>query len=122
MVEVSVTPMSRYRVQQAAVVPLPERNTMAVLDTSYHRRRHAKQMKDLEYTRAYELARQQIEQVDAIMQQLDGLRTTAGMSKARLARAIGKDPAAVRRLFTAEVNPELKTVAAMAAARGNTES
>jgi len=35
---------------------------------------------------------------------------------AELARLIGKNPAALRRLFTAEVNPELKTVAALASA------
>jgi transcriptional regulator with XRE-family HTH domain len=33
---------------------------------------------------------------------------------AELARRIGKDPASVRRLFSAEVNPELKTLAALA--------
>jgi ribosome-binding protein aMBF1 (putative translation factor) len=36
------------------------------------------------------------------------------MSKAELARAIGKEPSSVRRFFTANVNPELKTVAALA--------
>ena len=33
----------------------------------------------------------------------------AGMSKAELARAIGKEPSSIRRFFTADVNPELKT-------------
>ena len=36
------------------------------------------------------------------------------MSKAELARAIGKEPSSIRRFFTANVNPELKTVAAVA--------
>lgn len=36
------------------------------------------------------------------------------MSKAELARAIGKEPSSIRRFFTADVNPELKTVAAVA--------
>jgi DNA-binding phage protein len=36
------------------------------------------------------------------------------MSKAELARAIGKAPSSIRRFFTADVNPELKTVAAVA--------
>lgn len=40
------------------------------------------------------------------------------MTKAELARLIGRNPSTVRRLFTAEVNPELKTVAAIAAALG----
>ena len=52
-----------------------------------------------------------------MIRQLDSMRERAGMSKADLARAIGKEPSAVRRLFTAAVNPELKTVAAVADAR-----
>lgn len=31
-----------------------------------------------------------------------------------LARAIGKEPSSIRRFFTADVNPELKTVVAVA--------
>ncbi len=89
---------------------------MATLDTSYHHRRHEARMQDPEFRREYELARAQIEQVDAVMRQLDELRVEVGLSKAQLARLIGKNPAALRRLFTAEVNPELKTVAALASA------
>jgi DNA-binding phage protein len=50
--------------------------------------------------------------------QLDSLRTTHCMTKAELAREIGKNPASVRRLFTAPANPELRTVVAMADALG----
>lgn len=89
---------------------------MATLDTSYHTRRHEAQMQDPGFRQEYELAHAQIEQVDAIMRQLDELRSELGLSKAQLARAIGKNPAALRRLFTAGVNPELKTVAALASA------
>jgi ribosome-binding protein aMBF1 (putative translation factor) len=89
---------------------------MAGLDTSYHRRRREALMQNPEYRREAERARAEIVQVDSIMRQLDHLREDAGMSKASLARLIGKNPAAVRRLFSAEVNPELKTVAAMAVA------
>lgn len=39
-----------------------------------------------------------------VMATLDRLRVEAGFSKAELARRIGKDPAAIRRLFTVEVN------------------
>lgn len=49
-----------------------------------------------------------------MVRQLDELREEAGMSKAELARAIGKEPSSIRRFFTADVNPELKTVAAVA--------
>lgn len=89
---------------------------MTTLDTSYHKRRHEARVQEPEYRREYELARAQIKQVDAIMRQLDELRAELGLTKAQLARAIGKNPAALRRLFTAEVNPELKTVAALASA------
>lgn len=89
---------------------------MTTLDTSYHNQRHAERMQDAEFRREYELARAQIDQVDAIMRQLNELRAELGLSKAQLARSIGKNPAAVRRLFAAQVNPELKTVAALASA------
>ncbi len=91
---------------------------MTILDTSYHKRRLADRMENPEFRRAYELARAQIGQVDAVMRELDHLREEAGLPKAELARRIGKDPAAVRRLFASEANPELKTIAAMAAALG----
>jgi len=73
-------------------------------------------MSDAEFRREYEFARAAIDQVDAVIRQLDELRVALGLSKAQLARSIGKDPAALRRLFSAEVNPELKTVAALASA------
>lgn len=53
------------------------------------------------------------------MRTLNSLRESAGMTKADLARRIGKDPAAVRRLLTASApNPEITTVVAMARALG----
>ncbi len=81
---------------------------------SYYERRRAEEMKDPEFRAEYERARAEIAQVDAIMRQLDSLRIAAGCSKAELARRIGRNPSTVRRLFTAEVNPELKTVATIA--------
>lgn len=89
------------------------------LDTSYYDRRLAKRLaEDPEFRSEFERERRQIDQVDAVIRQLDVMRERAGMSKADLARAIGKEPSAVRRLFTAAVNPELKTVAAIADALG----
>ena len=55
-----------------------------------------------------------------MVRRLDELREEAGMSKADLARAIGKEPSSIRRFFTADVNPELKTVAAVADCLGAT--
>jgi ribosome-binding protein aMBF1 (putative translation factor) len=89
---------------------------MTLLDTSYHKRRLDERMRDPEFRREYEATQKQIAQVDAIVRELDDLRSAAGLSKAELARRIGKDPAAVRRLFSSKANPELGTVAALAVA------
>ena len=86
--------------------------------TTYHRRRVAAEMEDPEFRVEYERSRRELAQVNAVIRALDELRDEAGWSKAELARQIGKNDASVRRLFTAEVNPELRTVAAMAAALG----
>ncbi len=85
------------------------------LDTTYHDRRLARRLdEDPEFRAEFERQRREIAQIDAVVRQLDELREQAGMSKAELARAIGKEPSSVRRFFTADVNPELKTVAALA--------
>ena len=89
-----------------------------MLDTTYHRRRTSGRLKNPEFRAEYERARQELAQVNAVMQCLDELRVTAGLSKAELAREIGRNDAVVRRLFTAQVNPELRTVAALATALG----
>ena len=86
-----------------------------LLDTSHHDQRLARRLKeDAEFRAEFERQRRQIAQIDAVVRQLDALREKAGMSKAELARAIGKEPSSIRRFFTADVNPELKTVAAIA--------
>lgn len=92
------------------------RTTEKLVDTTYHKRRLAERLKDPEFRAEYERARAEIAQIDSVMRTLDHLREEAGFSKAELAREIGKDPASIRRLFTAQVNPELKTIAALAQA------
>ena len=52
--------------------------------------------------------------IDALINTLDELRAARSLSKAALAREIGKNEASIRRLLTAPVNPELRTVVAMA--------
>jgi ribosome-binding protein aMBF1 (putative translation factor) len=85
------------------------------LNTAYHDRRQARRLReDPEFRAEFERKRREIAQIDALVRQLDELREEAGMSKAELARAIGKEPSSIRRFFTANVNPELKTVAAVA--------
>jgi ribosome-binding protein aMBF1 (putative translation factor) len=90
-----------------------------LLDTTYHDRRLARRLReDPEFRVEFERQSRQIDQIDSVVRQLDELREAAGMSKAELARAIGKKPSSIRRFFTADVNPELKTVAAVADALG----
>ena len=87
-----------------------------MLDTSYHRRRVTARMDDPEYRAEYERMTREISQVNAVMRALDELREQGAMSKAQLARVIGRNDAVVRRFFTAQSNPELRTIAAMAEA------
>jgi len=57
--------------------------------------------------------------VDSVINALDAARVSEGLSKAELARAIGTEPATIRRLFTVGLaNPTLGTLAAVAAALG----
>jgi len=84
------------------------------LDTSYHKRMLAARMENSEFREEYERARREIDQVDSVIRQLDELRKSAGLSKAQLARHIGRDPSSIRRLFTAQSNPELLLVASIA--------
>lgn len=74
----------------------------------------AEQLADPEFRAEFERERREIETIDAIVNALDGLRDQRGLTKAELARQIGKNPASVRRLLTASGNPELRTVVAMA--------
>lgn len=84
------------------------------LDTSYHKRMLAARMKDPEFREEYKRAQREIDQVDSVIRQLDELREKAGLTKADLARHIGRDPSSIRRLFTAKANPELLLVASIA--------
>ena len=73
----------------------------------------AEQLADPEFRAEFERERHEIETIDAILNALDELREERGLTKADLARQIGKNPASVRRLLTASGNPELRTVVAM---------
>lgn len=76
-------------------------------------------MADPEFLRAYVVESMRIATIDRIINDLDQARETAGLSKAALARAIGSEPAVIRRLFAAgKVNPTLGTLTEVAAALG----
>ncbi len=87
-----------------------------MLDASYHRRRVTERMGEPEYRAEYQRMSREIAQVNEVMRALNELREQGSMSKAELARVIGRNDAVVRRFFTAQSNPELRTIAAMAEA------
>ena len=62
--------------------------------TSYHDRLLAARLKDPESGLSMKRASAEIAQIDAVLRTLDHLREEAGMSKAEIARQIGKNPAA----------------------------
>lgn len=72
-----------------------------------------------EFARELAVESVRIATIDALVNQLDTAREAAGLTKAALARAIGADPAVIRRLLSARsVNPTLGTLAEVAAALG----
>lgn len=97
-----------------ATLKLEETTVPRRLDTRYHKRMLARRLEDPEFRDEYERARREIDQVDSVIRQLDELREKAGLSKAGLARNIGREPSSIRRLFTAQSNPELLLVASIA--------
>lgn len=92
---------------------------MRMLDVSVHERRRARRMDDPEYRLAYQRAAREIAQTDAVIQELDALRASMGISKAELARRVNRNASSIRRLFTAsQARPELPLVVALADALG----
>jgi DNA-binding phage protein len=88
--------------------------TKTAQNTSYHDRRLARRLEeDPEFRAEYERERNEIAMIDTIVHQLEALRAEMGLTKAELARAVGKHPASIRRLLTASGNPELRTVVAL---------
>ena len=86
--------------------------------SSFHQRFLKEQLSDPDFREAYNQARREIDQIDAIMHRLEELRIEAGVSKAELARRIGRNSASVRRWLTAQGSPELRNVVAMLDALG----
>ena len=75
-------------------------------------------LEDPEFWAGFVLQSVRIQTVDHVINALDDARMSKDLSKAELARAVGADPAAVRRLFTAHGNPTLNTLSDLAAALG----
>ena len=81
---------------------------------SFHDRWLQEQLADPEFREEFEREQRELRGIDAIVNKLDELREQQGLTKAQLAREIGKNPASIRRMLTAPGNPELRTVVAMA--------
>jgi transcriptional regulator with XRE-family HTH domain len=78
-----------------------------------------RKLENPKFLRAYVIESIRISTLDAILGQLDEVREKIGITKAELARAIGAEPASLRRLFASNAaNPTLGTLADMAAALG----
>lgn len=76
-------------------------------------------MKDPEFAEGYARERQAVDQVDTLIRQLEKARVDLGVSKAELARRIGKLPVVVRRLLTKKgANPTLIMAAKLGSAVG----
>lgn len=74
---------------------------------------------DPAFRQQYLLESERIATIDRIISQLEEVREQLGMSKADLARAIGRSPESIRRLMTAKsINPQLSLVAEIASALG----
>lgn len=90
-----------------------------MLDAGFYERFRAQNMEDPEFRAAYERAARQIAQVDGVIQALDALRIDLGMSKAELARRVGRNASSVRRLFSSSgARPELLLIVTLADSLG----
>ena len=80
---------------------------------------HGRDFANLEQARESAAKSTRIRTIDTIIAMLDDERERSGLSKAALARAMGANPAVVRRLLSSSgMNPTLGTLAEMAAALG----
>ncbi|MFD6218307.1 helix-turn-helix domain-containing protein, partial [Nocardia salmonicida] len=75
-------------------------------------------LKDPEFLREFVLSSIRIKTIDSIINTLDEARDESDLTKAGLARAASLDPSVVRRLFSADSNPTLRTLSDLAAAVG----
>jgi DNA-binding XRE family transcriptional regulator len=76
-------------------------------------------LRDDEFRRQFLLESERIATIDRIVNQLDDVRRELGVTKADLARAIGRTPESIRRLLTAKsVNPQLSLVTELASVLG----
>lgn len=82
--------------------------------TAYKKYR-SQRLADEQFRALYDRKRTHIDAIDGILSEVDERRVAMGLTKADLARLVGRKPESVRRLFSARtVNPTLSTVLDMA--------
>jgi len=87
--------------------------------TSAYEEYRNRRLADLEFRSHYERHRREIDAVDRVVAAIEARRVELGLTKADLARLVGRKPEAVRRLLSGNlVNPTLTTVSEMATALG----
>lgn len=102
----------------ATHTPETRRNTAKRPPADLFWRDLQRDLEDPAFAAEYQRQSARIAMIDRIINALDDARVAMRMSKAELARAVGCDPAAIRRLFSARGNPTLGTVSDIAAALG----
>ncbi len=89
--------------------------TMSTIYEQYRNKRLA----DPDFRSHYEQHRAEIDAVDRIVADIEARRVELGLTKADLARLVGRRPEAIRRLLSGNiVNPTLTTVSEMATVLG----
>jgi DNA-binding phage protein len=78
----------------------------------------AKKMESPAFRAEFEQSRRETDAVDGLIRIMDERRDSLGISKTELARRVGHNEAAVRRLLTAGGNPTLATVVEILTALG----
>lgn len=88
------------------------------MSTIYEQYRN-KRLADPDFRLHYEQHRAEIDAVDRIVADIEARRVELGLTKADLARLVGRRPEAIRRLLSGNiVNPTLTTVSEMATVLG----
>ncbi len=78
-----------------------------------------RRLADPEFRSHYERHRREIDAVDRVVASIEARRVELGLTKADLARLVGRKPESIRRLLSGNlVNPTLTTVSEVAMALG----
>ena len=87
--------------------------------TNIYEQYRNQRLADAEFRAHYELHRAEIDAVDRVVADIEARRAALGLTKADLARLVGRKPESVRRLLSGKiVNPTLTTVSEMVTVLG----